>query len=187
MTRRLITTLAVVSACAGLSACGSSTPGSGSSGTSGGSSKFLAFAKCVRANGVPNFPDPSSTGGGGLQIRQQDRAGSGQSMSVDGVSVNAPAFRSAMRKCQSKLPNGGQPSAQQLAQMRRQALTMARCMRAHGVSDFPDPKVQPGPGGGVGIGIKAGLSQLDTNSPVFKAAAKVCMKGGLGVKVRAPG
>ena len=30
-------------------------------------SRFLAFSQCMRANGVPNFPDPSS--GGGIQIQ----------------------------------------------------------------------------------------------------------------------
>jgi hypothetical protein len=182
MTRRLTITLVLLGTAAGLTACGSSTPGSGSSGDH---AKFLAFAKCVRANGVPNFPDPSPANGGGLQISAQQRAGSGQTMTVNGTPVSAPAFKSAMRRCRSKLPKGGKPSAQQIAQLRKQALTMARCMRAHGVTDFPDPKVQRGPGGGVGIDIGPGLSKLNANSPAFQAASKVCMKGG-GALFKAP-
>ena len=72
---------------------------------------------------------------------------------MNGVEVNGPAFQSAMQACRSYLPNGGHPSAAQTAKAKSQALAMSRCMRSHGVPNFPDPQFQTGPGGGFGIRI----------------------------------
>jgi hypothetical protein len=54
-----------------------------------------------------------------------------------------------------------------------QAFAYSRCMRSHGVADFPDPKVTTTPGGGsVGIAMMAPSSI--GNSPAFKTAEKAC-------------
>jgi hypothetical protein len=154
---------------AGITACGSS----GSSGP--GATKLdamVTFAKCMRANGVPNFPDPGTNGNGGVVI--QARAGTPQALTVNGVSVNGPAFQKAMQTCHSKLPGGGQPPA--LSASRRAAmLRFSQCMRAHGVTHFPDPTF----GAGGRIGLKVGPSLgLDPSSPAFEQAQKAC--GGRG-------
>ncbi len=132
---------------------------------------MLAFARCMRASGVPNFPDPGSNGRGGILIQQRDRAGSGPSMTVNGVSVSAPAFQSAMRTCRKYLPNGGKPTVAQSAKLRASALAMSKCMRAHGVPNFPDPTFNGGPGGGLGLRL---TPDVNPNSPAFQAAQKIC-------------
>jgi hypothetical protein len=48
-------------------------------------------------------------------------------------------------------------------------LKFSQCMRAHGVSNFPDPS----PRGGIDIGQSSGL---DPRSPSFQAAQTACMK-----------
>ncbi|MFT4085364.1 MAG: hypothetical protein QM638_22515 [Nocardioides sp.] len=48
-------------------------------------------------------------------------------------------------------------------------LAYATCMRAHGVSAFPDPDQD----GGFAIEMKPGTT-LDSNSPVYRAAARAC-------------
>lgn len=49
----------------------------------------------------------------------------------------------------------------------------ARCMRSHGILDFPDPT--PGPHGGGGFNIKAGPgSDLNQNLPKYQAANQAC-------------
>ncbi len=54
-----------------------------------------------------------------------------------------------------------------------QALAYSRCMRSHGVSDFPDPTTPAG--GGVAFQINGGPgSDLSQSSPTFKAANHVC-------------
>jgi hypothetical protein len=52
-------------------------------------------------------------------------------------------------------------------------LAYSRCMRSHGVSDFPDPTAVSG--GGVAFQINGGPgSDLDRNNPTFQAADQAC-------------
>jgi hypothetical protein len=168
-------TLSLLPAAIGLAACGSSDPSTttgASNAATGKQASGLAFAQCVRSHGVPNFPDPGSNGNGGIQIQQSDRSGSGPSTKVNGVSVNGPAFQSAMQACRHYLPNGGRPTAAQTAKAKAQALAMSRCMRSHGVPNFPDPQFGNGPDGGVGIRLSG--AGIDPYSPAFQAAQKLC-------------
>jgi hypothetical protein len=59
-----------------------------------------------------------------------------------GANSAAPAFKAAQAKCQKLVPgsvlpdsDSAHPSAQSLAKL----LKIARCMRQHGVTQFPDP------------------------------------------------
>jgi hypothetical protein len=81
-----------------------------------------------------------------------------------------------------RLPPGG------IASIRAKALRFAACMRSHGVPDFPDPQIQTGPGGGVGVRIGGPGSGIDPSSPAFQAAQKACgaLFGGAGPKLQAP-
>ena len=124
----------------------------------------------MRGHGVPNFPDPKATGNGGIMIQASRRAGSGPSLKVNGVPVNAPAFQSAQQACRAYLPNGGRPP--QLSASQRQAmLQFSRCMRAHGLPGFPDPVFNSN--GAIGLRIGPG-NGLDPNSPAFKSAQSAC-------------
>jgi hypothetical protein len=145
---------------------GLSTGGRGGSGSSfsmkiqGG----LKYAKCMRAHGVHNFPDPGS--GGGLTID-----------SSSGIDPNSPAFRSAQAACAKELPNGGRPTPQQIAAMKKGALRFSACMRAHGIKDFPDPDFT---GQSIRIAIRGGAgSDLNPNNPTFQRAQAAC-QGFLG-------
>ena len=62
---------------------------------------------------------------------------------------------------------------------------MSRCMRSHGVPNFPDPKF---PSGG-GVGIQLNGNGIDPNSPAFQAAQKACgsIFGGAPTVSKAPG
>ncbi len=115
----------------------------------------LAFSQCLRAHGVPNFPDPNSSGDLPPNAKQ--------------IAHNSPQFPTAVKDCRHLLPNGGQPSQAQVAQERAQALNFSRCMRAHGVPNFPDPDNTgriPDP---ASLGI-------DQGSPQFEAANQACRK-----------
>ena len=130
----------------------------------------------MRADGVPNFPDPQP--GGGFMFK----AGTG-------IDPSSPAFKAAQAKCSKFLPSGGglapgtqtHPAAQWLARM----VKAAQCMRAHGVPDFPDPRTSvpsnpfpAGSGGGVISNIEGVIfvfpDTLDMESPAFVHAAAVC-------------
>lgn len=153
-----------------LGACGSSSSSSQSNAASSKASSTLAFAQCMRTHGVPTFPDPGSNGQGGLKIQASQRAGSGASLTVNGVSVNAPAFQSAMQSCRSKLPNGGHPPPLSASQ-REAMLKFSQCMRAHGLANFPDPTF--GANGAVGLRLSP-ASGINPSSPAFKTAQAAC-------------
>lgn len=119
----------------------------------------LKFSKCMRAHGVHNFPDPGAQGG--LTID-----------SSSGIDPNSQVFRAAQQACAKLLPNGGQPTPQQLAKIKRAALAFSACMRAHGLKDFPDPDFS---GGGVRISLGGGKgSDLNRNDPTFQRAQAAC-------------
>lgn len=134
----------------------------------------LSYARCMRRNGVPGFPDPQAGGGFQLQLGS-------------GVNPSSPAFRGAQEKCQKILPPGPgapgtatHPSSQWLAHM----VKVARCMRRHGISDFPDPRtsVPTNPFGAGGAGVISDIegailifpSTIDMQSPAFTQAATSC-------------
>lgn len=125
----------------------------------------------MRDNGVPNFPDLSSD-------RMLLQA-SGQTVSVNGVSIDAPAFSAARARCERYMPGHVVASNGQQAQAFARALNFSRCMRAHGVPNFPDPKAATtGPGGNSAVDLRH--SGLNFNSPAFMSATKACGGGPKG-------
>src|SRR5262245_31636898 len=150
----------LAAACGGQSGPGVAGAGPGGSGASPGSSghgSTLAYSRCMRSHGITSFPDPDSNGNLALD------AGPGT-----GIDPNSPQYKAADRACKPLLPAG---NAAQAAQNRPALLRYARCMRAHGLSDFPDPS----PGGGIQIQQNATPgSALNPNSPVYKAADSAC-------------
>jgi hypothetical protein len=114
----------------------------------------LKFAQCMRDNGVPNFPDPKFSDGGGMSIDVPEGS--------DPQKVDA-----AMRKCQQYTPNGGEPpkADPQVAERNRK---FAKCMRDNGVASFPDP------GADGGIQINGNDPAMNPDDPKFKAAQTAC-------------
>jgi hypothetical protein len=112
---------------------------------------LVAFSACMRKHGVPNFPDPKAVG-------------HGYGLTIDNEMANSPQFKNAQQTCKKLLPNGGTPTAQEQAQQLQEALKYAACIRAHGMPDYPDPKVH---GGGIEMGEARDSSQ-------FKIAQKTC-------------
>ena len=151
------------SASPGVASVGSTTSATTVRGSQGGSGSSayedaLADAKCMRAHGVTNFPDPQSDGGFII-------SGSGSSNPS-----HSPEFHSATQACEHLLQNGGQRPANQAGPSAQAAdLKYAKCMRAHGVLNFPDP----GPGVRWNLG---GNESIDHNTPQFQTAMKVCLK-----------
>ena len=143
-----------------VAACGSSKqpPGAGASG-----GPLLAYAHCMRARGVPNFPDPSATGG--LVIPND-------------INAQSSAFKSAQQSCAGMAgPSGGQIGSSESRKL--QLLAVARCMRANGVPSFSDPTSSPPPpSGGNAIGANGWYLSLGTTqereSPAYKRATAAC-------------
>ncbi|HEX3617578.1 MAG TPA: hypothetical protein VHU61_13615 [Solirubrobacteraceae bacterium] len=171
---------ALLATATAIAACGGSSPTKTTASTAAHKSQALKQAQCMRTHGVPDFPDPTNSGGFGIQASAD---GGTAAITVDGhtVNVSGPAFRRAMNDCAKYGPHGPAISGAQLAQIKQGALKMATCMRSHGVPNFPDPKVTSGPGGN-GIAVRiggpagGGAGKLDPGSPAFTNAQKVCQK-----------
>jgi hypothetical protein len=130
----------------------------------------VAFATCIRAHGVPNFPDPKVRG-------HTVRMGSA-------ATLQSPAFQSAAHSCQRLLPKGPPGPEPPSPQAQAQMLEVSACMRRHGISGFPDPTTSPpsnraGNSGIIGRGgyYLAIPSSIDPSSPAFEQAAVACSFG----------
>jgi len=137
--------------------------GSGSSAAAGSKSyqQSLAFVQCMRTNGAPAFPDPARNG----------------TVNASQLNVSSAQVLSAFSTCGHLLPGGVQiqlTSAQQ-QQLLKRAVKHAACMRAHGITNFPDPTLTNNHPGGplAGTGI-------NRNSPFFLDAQQACQRFALG-------
>jgi hypothetical protein len=160
----------------GTSAASTNSSSSSSSSTGVGSgeaqpgSSAIAFSACMRAHGVPNFPDPKiSTSGNSVKV----------AIGVNPTITGNPHFKSAQQSCQKLLPGGG-PGASSGSPIspkeQTEYLKAAACIRAHGIPDFPDPTFS---GGGVHLPKTAGVNP---HSPQVRAAEEACQSlipGGL--------
>lgn len=138
---RTAVAIIVASLCLLAAACGSSAGGRvaqlGSTTTSNSATlsaastqedALLAFAACMRSHGVANFPDPD---GNGVFPKHQ----------LARLAASSLGFVPAHKACEHLLPNAGQPTQAQVQQAWSDMRSFARCMRSHGVTNWPDPAV----------------------------------------------
>jgi hypothetical protein len=83
--------------------------------------KAVKFAECMRANGVPHFPDPDPKGDYNF-----------------GVDVSREVWLKAVDACKALKPPGAL-SSKRTPKEQSASLRFAQCVRDHGVKDFPDP------------------------------------------------
>jgi len=138
----------------------------GRSGSAGQTplAKAEAYSRCMRSHGVANWPDPVSTPDGGYGFR------------TTGIDPHSAAFQGATHACNTLVPQGWS-SNQQLSPAQQQAwLNWAKCIRAHGMPDFPDPTFS---------GSEVHVSGGGSSSPQLRSAMDACRSempssGGLG-------
>jgi hypothetical protein len=149
-------------------ACSSNSASTGSSGSPqaagaapSASSNAVAFAQCMRAHGVPSYPDPSSVSG---------------PIDENQLGVSDTVYESARTTCDRLYPqpqSAGITTAQQ-QQVEAQLLKFAECMRSHGLPSFPDPNPAStiwGPGGGK---LFTAPSSINPHSSQFTSAENAC-------------
>jgi hypothetical protein len=124
----------------------------------GSSTSALAFSRCMRSHGVPNFPDP-------------DPQGSFQPFS-SGVSKQASA--AADDACRHLLPSDGSAGTKGDQQKLAFSLKSARCMRSHGYPTYPDPPNADASSQGSGTRFEG--TGIDTKSPRFQMTETACEK-----------
>ena len=156
--------LAVAAAGAGLlaGACGGGSGGgpAGSAASTAGPATYAqmaAYSQCMQSHGAPAFPNPAK-GPGGSYGYPVDPQTSNQ--------LTGPGFNAALKACQKLQPKGGGLTAAQRRAAINALLKFARCMRTHGLPDFPDPTIS-------GHGIQINFP-VDPSSPQFQSALKAC-------------
>ena len=160
--RPLILTSVVVLVALSLLAAGCG--GGGSPGVAGTASSTtapqngaLAFARCMRSHGLPDWPDPTSSGVFDKSKLRQTGYSVSQVRAVEDGACNHLLVA----------PSTGPTIT--LAD-RTDYLKAAACMRSHGFPDFPDPTFE---GNSVQTNIP---SRINQDSSLFKSAASTCTK-----------
>jgi hypothetical protein len=119
----------------------------------------LAFAHCMRAHGLPNFPDPNGSG----VFDKSKLSQMGYSTSQLRAVQDGP--------CKSLLPTASPTPTQTISvQQQQDYLNAAACMRSHGITNFPDPIFSSG---NVTFVAPPGL---ETTSAEFTQAQDTCKK-----------
>ena len=135
--------------------------------------KALAYSHCMRSNGVPNYPDPNSNG----NLRKGDAHAFGLSTSQ---------YQAALQACGNLLPSSGSASLTQclmtgdcprsvVQPALEEGRKFARCMRSHGVPNWPDPTVDSAGRPSFPV-TKAGISIAATRSPQMLSKIGDCQR-----------
>ncbi len=126
--------------------------------------RALAFAQCVRDEGV-DFPDPEVNADGSIDFLRGARQADADGLTRD------PEFRDAMESCSSHIDGASfLPGRDDRTEMEDSLLEAAQCLRDNGL-DVPDPDLTTGPGGGGGGPFGP---DFDPNDPATIAAIDAC-------------
>jgi hypothetical protein len=123
-----LTGAVVAAAALTLAAVASASSSSTRNQTANNTQNALAYSRCMRSHGVPKFPDPSA---GGVIPK----------VSLQQLGIILSVFQSAEKDCQRLLPTGTDDffPPGEVEQLLIGMLRFSRCMRAHGVHNWPDP------------------------------------------------
>jgi hypothetical protein len=169
--RKLLAAACAVVGCGlALAACGGSATKPSAGTPSGRASSTLTmlnrYSGCMRDHSISGFPDPSTretTNSFGIDGYNFDLPAN--------LSTQSPAYESAQKAC-GDLISGGSDSGHHIpARAKQAALAHARCMRRHGVPNYPDPTFSAN---GVTQSQRAGGSGVNPRSPAFQNAQKAC-------------
>ena len=144
---------------AGCSSSPSSTTPASAPSAGSTAAEAVAYTQCMRSHGVPEYPDPDSSG-------QLQKIGSGQQVGVSDAQLNT-----AQNACQKLWPYQALTSAQQQQEL-TDMLKFAQCMRSHGVPTLPDPVATNGQ---VEFVISTSKTGINPESPQIQAKLHECL------------
>jgi hypothetical protein len=127
------------------------------------------WAACMRTHGDPNQADPSVDANKDIHISWDPAIPGGYNGTQKGGQGNVGPgqyCRNYLNQAQSALGGGLAQNVPSQAQI----LKLAQCMRANGISDFPDSV-----NGTLSFNIGA-VGDLNPNNPTFQSASRICSK-----------
>jgi hypothetical protein len=131
------------------------------------------YASCMRSHGVFSFPDPASFGS-----PTAIKAAKGQMAQISERGTSSGTFLAAQRTCAKYYgPPATSPPHPSPEEMQK-LLAVSRCVRAHGILNFPDPNPSTGE-----LTAPAGISR---SSPAVLAALQACRSLGQAAGLGAP-
>ncbi len=153
--------LLMTAACGGAGPSSTGSDGASNAGGSTNSPSAIGYSHCMRSHGVSDFPDPTSSG-------------ETPKVSLRQLGVSSSQFQSAQNACQHLLANGGQSSQASDQKMMNAMYKFARCVRSHGVPNWPDPLAESDPGQPGTPGFPRNLQGINTTSPQVMNAIDKC-------------
>ena len=118
--------------------------------------------QCMRQHGIAGLSDPTVGSDGQVTIDKRQLLAAPKSAQDSAAAACRAAIAEAQAATGHPATNAGPPSLAQL-------LAFSRCMRAHGIPNFPDPA----PGGSGTVSMPPGMTK---NSPVLAAANRACQQ-----------
>jgi hypothetical protein len=134
-----------------LAGCGGGTPGAQPSASPSVDARaaWIEAAKCMRANGAADFPDPVQNDQGDWNIPH-----------TPNLPPVPPACVDLVRRAKQATRDTTAPTAEEMAKLRDHA----KCMREHGVPNHPDPDEDG----------NFGVPEQMENDPAFRPAYEAC-------------
>ena len=154
-----VTIAATVLLAAGCGSSPSSTTPASAPSAGSTVAKAVAYTQCMRSHGVPEYPEPDSSG-------QLQKIGSGQQVGVSDAQLST-----ATNACQSLWPYQALTPGQQQQEL-TDDLKFAQCMRSNGVPTLPDPVATDGK---VEFVISTSRTGINPESPQILAKAHACL------------
>jgi hypothetical protein len=161
----LLVASAVIGLALATSACGGGSPQTGvarlgttATTTPAAGGELAEYASCMSSHGVVGFPESF---GSSAAIK----AAKSQMVQIANSDASSPTFQAAQRACAKYYVHTAPPQHLSTQEMQK-LLAVSRCMRAHGVPNFPDPNPTTGE-----FNTPAGI---DKDSPQVVAALRAC-------------
>jgi hypothetical protein len=148
--------LIVILLLAGCSAsAGSGSATTTSSGQQAAAAVLREFVRCARANGMPNMPDLRLDSNGQVSV-------------PEGTPDPPKSVERACRSIWERLPASASGEQARPPADMQALLRFARCMREHGMADFPDPQADGR------FPLPPSMQQVHGKTPQFLRANQAC-------------
>ena len=117
----------------------------------------------MRSHGVQHYPDPYSSG-------TFDKS----KLTTQQLAVSTSVINSAAKACQHLYPTNNESSQAYDQRVMTALWQFARCVRANGVSAWPDPLPESDPGQPNTPGFPRDMPDINQNAPTVKVAMNKC-------------